>query len=261
MTLIVGIWCPSGVVIGADSAATFSAPISGPEDLPTIVQPYPSKIEIVDHSLVVASTGSVGLGQRFIENATNLWRTRNFRKRSTLDIGRAIAKSSVNDFASTKAKQGHYGALVSCPIRKSSPALIEFESRTLQPHVKDSDIWYAAMGSGQLLADPLLGFVREAIWSNQPPHSCHDAMFGAMLVLSLSCRMAPSGVRGPVKMAVVERANGETKARHLDEDELDELQEHVRSFMSKIGGLVKQAPPIGSPPSRPDSQGKVDLQS
>jgi len=56
MTLVVGLICKDGVVIGTDSEATFSF-----GSLPTIVQVAP-KIDIVKDKVLVASAGAVGLG-------------------------------------------------------------------------------------------------------------------------------------------------------------------------------------------------------
>jgi 20S proteasome alpha/beta subunit len=61
MTAIVGIRCKDGVVIGADSSATFT---DGGQ-VRTIEQPTEKKIEIIGDKVIVAGTGSVGHGQRF----------------------------------------------------------------------------------------------------------------------------------------------------------------------------------------------------
>ena len=63
MTLIVGIRCSGGVVVGSDSAITFAA---GPQTL-TIQQRSSAKIEVIDDSLIVAGAGALGMGQRFTD--------------------------------------------------------------------------------------------------------------------------------------------------------------------------------------------------
>lgn len=56
MTLLIGILCADGVVIGSDSAATLGSGV-----LQTPVQ----KVHVVNDSVLVATAGNVGLGQRF----------------------------------------------------------------------------------------------------------------------------------------------------------------------------------------------------
>ena len=59
MTAIVGLHCSDGVVIGTDSSTTFAGAAR-----PTIEQPT-RKIDIVGGRVIVATTGAVGLAQRF----------------------------------------------------------------------------------------------------------------------------------------------------------------------------------------------------
>ena len=87
MTVIVGIRCKDGVVIGTDSAMTF-----GPSaQQPTIEQPFHEKIAIVAGHIIVAGTGEIGLGQRFADVAEGLWRGNAFQGKSAIDIGRLLA--------------------------------------------------------------------------------------------------------------------------------------------------------------------------
>src|ERR1041384_917694 len=57
MTLIIGIRCSNGIVIGSDGAATLSA-----LGQPTATQPTP-KLDIFDHKVIVGVSGPFGLGQ------------------------------------------------------------------------------------------------------------------------------------------------------------------------------------------------------
>ena len=56
MTLLVGVLCTDGVVIGSDSAATLE---SG------VLQSPVKKVHVVNDSILVATAGSVGLGSVF----------------------------------------------------------------------------------------------------------------------------------------------------------------------------------------------------
>ena len=243
MTLIVGIWCEDGVVIGSDSAITF-----GPDpNRPTITQHLDRKIEVIDGRVIVAGTGAIGSGQRFIDTVTSLWRNNRLGGKSAVDVGRAISKRATHDFLSTNSKSSNYGALVALPSGRMKSELIEFYMDNLQPELKGKENWYVSMGSGQMVADPLLGFVREAFWGDSPPQR-QDGIFCAVLVLRIACGMVPYGVAEPIQMAVLEPKNkkGDMHARYLSVEELDEHRQHVDEVLKGFRNLRE-----GSPSSLP----------
>lgn len=61
MTVLVGALCVDGVVIGADSIATSALGLH-----PLIQIRSDDKVIIVGDKVIIATTGSVGLSQRFI---------------------------------------------------------------------------------------------------------------------------------------------------------------------------------------------------
>ena len=67
LTLIVGIKCTDGVVLGADGAATL-----GVMGTPTVRQAV-KKLTIIDRQVVVGVSGPVGLAQRFTNEVEALW--------------------------------------------------------------------------------------------------------------------------------------------------------------------------------------------
>ena len=73
MTILIGVLCKDGVVVGTDSSATFVAGGFG-----TIEQPT-KKIDIIDEKIIVAGTGQVGLGQRFSYQIKKAWSETNLR--------------------------------------------------------------------------------------------------------------------------------------------------------------------------------------
>ena len=70
MTLVVGIRCTDGVIIGTDSAVT-----SATGQALTIMQPS-KKITIVGDHIILAGTGELGLGQRFADILQKAGKTR-----------------------------------------------------------------------------------------------------------------------------------------------------------------------------------------
>lgn len=223
MTLIVGVRCRDGVVIGSDSAMTF---VSGTQI--TIQQPFHQKIEVIEDRVIVAGTGAIGAGQRFVDIVTQAARLASLQKTGPVDVGRLLASHAAKDFGATNAPPGSYGALVAYS-HAGRPELIEFDSQYFQPEVKTDDNWYVSMGSGQAVADPLLGFARHTFWGDEPP-TYQDGVFAVTLVLKLGCDMAPFGVSPPLQISTLSRTGSdELIARRLSSDELLEHEENVRA--------------------------------
>lgn len=124
MTAIVGMLCSDGVVIGADSSSTFS---TGRER--TIEQPS-EKISIIDGRIIIAGTGQLGLGQRFVEVVSDAWNNEKcqgtpLKEGTPLKIAKSLCANGIQDFVSTGASMGEYGALVAYPA-EGKPCLCEF---------------------------------------------------------------------------------------------------------------------------------------
>jgi 20S proteasome alpha/beta subunit len=233
MTILVGVRCKDGIAVGTDSAATFAA-----GQLRTIEQPV-KKIEIIADRVIVAGTGEIGLGQRFCQVVHKAHDDKVFLK-GPIDVGRQLAANAVNDFASTKATMGTYGALVAFPCGNALE-LCEFAASNFQPELK-RDIWYVSMGSGQPIADPCLGFIRQAFWSDGPP-SIEDGVFAVVWTLVQAIKLNPGGINGPMQIAKLATRDGKPSARLLGADEIEEHEdnvngaiEHLRQYGKKVQG-------------------------
>ena len=247
MTLIVGVRCSDGVVIGSDSAMTF-----GSGQQLTIQQPFRAKIELIHDRLIVAGAGAIGAGQRFVGLATQAWLNAQIEHVNPVDVGRRLASMAVQDFHSTSAPQGSYGALVAY-VHDGTAELIEFDAQYFQPEVKTNDNWYVSMGSGQPVADPLLGFARSALWGDEPPTS-REGVFAVTLVLKLGCEMAPFGVSPPIQIATLSNVgSNDFVARRLLPDELLEHEDNVQTAIEHFGRYphsLNAPEPTGEDPPR-----------
>ncbi len=231
MTLIAGIRCLDGVVIGSDSAGTFSS-VRG---VTTIAQHLSRKIDVVDNHVIVAGTGEVGLGQRFVAIVEEQWRSKKFQGKSAIDIGKILSVEAKHDFSITNAQPGTYGALVAVPRDGHTAELIELDINCFQPEVKDkNNIWYVSMGAGQSVADPLLGFMREAFWGDDPP-SLEDGVFAMTMMLTLGCKMAPFGVAAPIQMALLRPEKKGLRASRLSNGEIAEHLGNVEEVIGYFG--------------------------
>jgi hypothetical protein len=238
VTIIVGVKCTDGVVIGADSVATSSA---GPQRLIQIISD--DKINIVGGRLIIACTGAVGLSQRFHGVVKAAWEKKLFQKQSA-ECLREITRGTLQDFDYTGVQrhppmQGglQFGSLMAA-VLDSTAQLIEFGPVDFQPEIKKDNIHFVSMGSGQVLADPFLAFVSRVLWGGKPP-DVKMGSFGLYWVLSHTIQYAPGGVGKPIKIAVLKKEKGEWSARSMEGDDLQESGQHVDQIEKLIAGYPK----------------------
>lgn len=241
MTVLVGVRCEDGVVIGSDSAKT-SADGSG-----RLTTSTPgSKIDIIGGKVVIAHTGQVGMGQRFADTMARSWEAGNFKGKNSLDFGRLMAQTGAHDFAGTNANPGQYGALVGYRTQKDGPSLCELAIADFQPEVK-TDIWYCSMGSGQSVVDPLLALFRKAFWNDGPPNLA-GGLLATTWALELAIELCPFGVDGPIRVAVCDK-NG--NAKFVEDNELDEHRENAKQAVEHFGRYAAILDDIESAPDVP----------
>jgi hypothetical protein len=247
MTAIIGVLCTDGVVVGADSSATF---VAG-EQFRTIEQPT-QKISIIAEQVVVAGTGEIGLDQRFGAVIEKAWREKVFRV-SPIEAGKKLAHMGIEDFKETCVQPGHYGALVAFPCEKQ-PCLCELSVRDFQPELKNERIWYCSMGSAQPITDPFLALMRKVFWREGRPNVA-DGIFAVTWALQHAIEVNPGGVNAPISIAVLEREqdDGDWKARLLDKKDLDQHEQnvdgalaHLREYRQKHD--LREVPDSPAPP-------------
>lgn len=248
MTILVGVRCSDGVVIGCDSIAT-----SAMGQQPLMHLPYDGKMEIFDNSVIVATTGSVGYAQRLhphIDAAIKGNVFRNFDARAcTNNIAQRFIAELGNSSAPRHPQHGvGFGALVAGPL-KDGPFLAEFGTTDFQPEIKNEKLFFVSMGSGQMLADPFLAFVTRVLWNNKMP-TVDDAKFGVYWVLDHTIKLAPGTVGPPIRIATLRQEGNEWVAKEQDTQEaaqyIVELENHISQF---VRAPVEQATP--APPPQP----------
>jgi len=228
MTIVVGVFCADGVVIGTDSAATFA------HGQFRTVEQLTDKL-YVHGNVIVAGTGPFGLGQRFCEVVRKCWDSHKFTG-SPIDVAKLLCAAGRSDFGETSAPMGQYGALVAFPCGHK-PSLCEFQVADFQPEMKDERIWYASLGSAQPITDPFLALMRQVFWQDGLP-SVEDASFVVTWAIEHAIQVNPGGVNGPTRIAVLEAGKkGRLSARILDNEEvdlhrqnIDDAIEHLREF-------------------------------
>ena len=220
MTSIVGLLCEDGAVIATDSAATF---VTGPSGQAVTMEQPTEKIDIIANSCIIAGTGQIGLGQRFCQVVEEVWEQRqNVEHFTAIQFATVICQNAMQNFASTAAGKGQYGALMAFPW-KGNVELCEFALADFQPELKQHrGLWYASMGSAQTITDPFLGLMRRVYWRDGPP-KVPGGIFAACWTLEHAIELNPGGVAAPTRIAVLD---GDSP-RILTEEELAEHQQSV----------------------------------
>lgn len=229
MTVLVGLLCKDGIVVGSDSAATFSAGQT------RTIEQITKKIDIVGEKIIVAGTGQIGLGQRFNAVVTKAWDEKEFRS-DHIDAAKKLSAKGIEDFNSTHIRPGGYGCLVAFPI-KNKLHLCEFAIDDFQPEFKTLNLWYVAMGSGQAICDPFLGLMRKVFWKDGPP-SYQDGIFAVTWAIQHAIDVNPGGVNGPLQIAVLSTKNGPPHASLLSDDELSEHLNNVEGAIKHMGNYA-----------------------
>lgn len=216
MTSIVAIACTDGAVIGSDSAAT----LSEVPQLPTVETPV-QKVEIVNDHVIIVGTGESGLAYRFTQAVNELSKSKKLAGMKPLEIAKTLCVAGIQDFQQTNVEMGNFGAVVAFPA-KSHPMVWELAVKNFQPEPLQLDkIWFTSMGRAKTITDTMLTLWRDVFWSNGPPN-LRGGIFTAIAALDHAIKVNPSGVNGPVQMAVLERVKGgQYRPRMLEEAEID----------------------------------------
>lgn len=177
MTVLVGVRCSDGVVIGADSVATSSIGAS----VHLMQVQSNSKIRIFDEKVIVAATGAVGFSQRLDSHVQEAIAGNVFsmpkRRECVTNISRRLITDFQNSVVQVQPGRGlEFGALIAA-IHGGDPFLVEYDTIKFQPEIKEGNIFFVSMGSGQMLADPFLAFVSRVMWKGVMP-TVADAKFG-----------------------------------------------------------------------------------
>jgi hypothetical protein len=253
MTIIVGVRCSDGVVLGVDSASTNSA---GPMPL---LRMGSDKLQVVGDRVLFATTGSVGLSQRFCDIIKSQYDKKMFSQQDAVTGGKTLAKEMVQDMRNTgipmHPQNGWgFGALLAAEF-KDNVELIEFSTTDFQPEIKKGKLFFASLGSGQTLADPFLSFVCRVLWESKAP-SIDVARFGIHWALNHTIECAPGFVGEPIKLGVFGRNKGSWQTRLLEEPELTEqkqfimeIEKYLRQY--KTGEVHENEGAAPEPPPEP----------
>jgi hypothetical protein len=266
VTLIVGIKCAEGIVVGADGGASMGD-IAGM----TAMQPT-KKLKIIDGRAILGVSGPVGLYQR-IEGSMSK-NPRQLFNHSANDIKTTLRAAVWNDillpeFEAAKATiqlLGAQAAQSSClsatilahPAQNGAEICLTSFNHQFSPESATDNLPFVTVGSGSRLADPFLAFIRRIFWPDRPP-TVAEGEFAVWWTLDHAIKTATGGLAEPKQIMVLERRGGAVTATELSSDQCREHGEvagraeiHLRGFDPARGGAPQAppaVPPIPVPPS------------
>ena len=285
MTLIIGIKCSDGFVIGADGAATYAA--SG--GTMTIRQAFKKKIRMVSNQGIVATSGAVGIAQRIwgqicdVQHSSKIFIAGSPTKPASekplaqakthevmaylrqiiwetigreLDIARSAAQS-----IGAQAYSAASSSTIVCLMAGGKPCMIQFDQQG-SPEEVNEDLPFVAIGSGQIIADPFLAFLRRIYWPHALP-DIQEGIFTAAWALNHTIQTNPGGVGFPLQIITFKQieetdAKG-IKSKNWRTEEVPEAawQEHLQASEGiekmmashRIEQRTAGIPPIPRPPA------------
>ena len=263
MTVLVGIVCEDGVVIGSDSVETFGDGLA----LSTIEQQGAIKINIIGNKIITATTGSVGLAQRFNRIVNTMNGANQLSRGDAVEQGTCIACSAIEEFRRTVSARQNLpqfgwglGALVALPVGQRAE-LFEFDPVQFHPERrgdtdtegKDRTSRIVSMGSGRSIADPFLGFIRGIFWKDSRPRLNEAKLMVAWTLLHV-ISLNTGGVGGDVQLATLQKEGTNWKAAKVEPDEIQEQIGELESYLGNYRNELDRRIRSGTAPvPRPNS--------
>lgn len=249
MTLIIGVKCRDGVVIGSDSLETFGT---------NIEQEVGNKIEFLAKDSLIASAGAVGLSQLIKEKLRISWESVQSRDdvysaRLLLEdlIWSEVRRAMVHardaqelldeDMNSTVLTS----ALAVFPLQ-GSPVLVRFNAIGQSDEVT-LDSPFVSIGSGDFQADPFLAFVKRVVWNDRYPDSIDDGVFGVLWALQHVIKVnAGLGVGGSPVIGILKKYDNSWEADILKGALLDQNRMRIDAAEKAVGNNLDQLYENGS---------------
>lgn len=261
MTLIVGIICSDGIVMGSDTAVTLA--VLGQK---TAQQPS-KKLNILHGCIIVGVSGPLSLAQPIQGVIGEMYHGNSFTGKKPHEAQLLLRKHLwenciAQEFSIAAESQKVLGnlaqittfshTLIAMPISKQ---LCLFHSdETGATEAATSSLPFFAIGSGEQVADPFLAFVRRIFWPDHEPNLA-EGIFAIWWTLDYAIKSAPSlGIADPKHIAVLETVAGKPTARELSDSDLKEhieavgrAQNYLRDFPKRKPEDVETTRPIPEP--------------
>ena len=231
MTLIIGVKCRDGIVIGSDSLETFGTDIE---------QEVSNKIDFLAKDSLIASAGAVGLSQLIKDKLRSSWET--VQNQEDVYSARILLEELI--WSEIKRAMDHVSEaqeflqedLIPTVLTSSLLAfLLKGTPRLLRVNEigQSSEVSYespfVSIGSGDFQADPFLAFVKRVVWNDKQPKAIDDGVFGVLWALQHVIEVnAGLGVGGRPVIATLQRLDGIWEADIMKGPRLDQNLQRIR---------------------------------
>lgn len=258
MTLIIGLKCSDGIVLGADGIVTSSS-----------IRQAVSKLDIIAGCCVVGVSGPVGLRQRLVACIDELWAAGTFSKLTTANAMLAMRTKFLEhlgpEMQAVALARGALGDGVATNVLSQTLVALPFGGSTLlctfdplgSPQEVTNALPIATIGSGTQMADPFMAFQRRLFWPNQLP-SIADGTFAVYWALDHTIRNHPGGVGGDKQIVVLRREKQGWRASDLSDSELEEhglMLEHAENYIAEFPSVWRNRGAGTDAPSPPPVPG------
>ena len=266
MTLIVGIQCSDGVVIGADSGVTY---VDGGGNF-TVMQES-QKLHISEEFAILACSGDVTIAQQYADELDQILRLpetgdNKYRKSDGTSYDAPNRKKLLDEIRARfreRAKliwemAGQVAPLTGrrndVPICESLlaipldgvPTLVQLDANLGPLDVSRLGSPHVSIGSGQQSADPFLAFVRRVYYQDSIPTVAQGERL-ALWTLTNAINSSVGFLKEPVWISVL---GNDERARLIAEEELEEHREFIRRLeeqMSSFESGDPDAPEVPEP--------------
>jgi hypothetical protein len=268
MTLVIGIRCADGVIIGSDGAVTF-----GSMGHQTIQQPS-SKLQPLSGEMILGFSGPRGLGQRIGTEIEQVYRVGTFNGATPVGIGSIlrkvlwenvlkleyeVARSLPSQMESDGLQHAVCSLLLALPVGNQAE-LVTFDELAT-PEVATADLPFVSIGSGQDIADPFLAFLRRVFFPDHTPTVAEGTLCVLWTLLhATACH--PGGVALPIAMYKLSLQGDRWKATLLDQKDLAEHKQAINNAETSLRGILRQssAPPrVPETGDLPDSSAELQI--
>lgn len=247
MTLIVGIKCADGVVVGADGGVSIPGGILEPA----------RKLRVLHDELIMGVAGHNGLGQLFRDRVARFWKSTDkpASDETTTEyvrrIRNAILEDAVTVAAQANAFKPHHGgisehvnfeSLIALPINGQSELIRIAPGGSLA--VENNGPPYFAIGSGAAQATPFLAFLRRIFFRDRLLGFDEGVLFAAWAIQN-AIELGVPNVSLPLQIislscAESNETNG-VSVREFDEAEIGITLELVSNFEDFISSMYGAA--------------------
>lgn len=246
MTLIIGVKCREGIVIGSDSLETFGTGIE---------QEVSNKIEHLATDALIASAGAVGLIQLIKEKLRISWESVQteddvYRARIVLqelvwsEVKRAMDHASEaqeylqEDLIPTVLT----GSVIAFPL-KGAAVLLRI-NEIGQSYEVSCDSPFVSIGSGDFQADPFLAFVKRVVWHNRQPLAIEDGVLGVLWTLQHVIEVNGGlGVGGSPVIATLQKVDelweADTRMGALLDQHRQRIAAAENSMLENLGNIFE----------------------